>query len=157
MTTSDQINEISAALSKAQGEMEGAKKESENPHFRSKYANLSSVWDACRAALSKHGLAVVQTVDSINHDIFVNTRLVHASGQWIQSSMPILMVKEDMQGMGSAITYARRYALAAICGVAQDDDDAEGTKNTGRVEGSATTHTIKNVTQVKKAVAKGEL
>lgn len=125
MMKSEQINELSAALAKAQGEMEGAKKDSTNPHFKSKYADIASVWEACRAALSKHGLSVIQTLDDDDKGPYLLTTLCHASGQWLSSKCGLILVKNDMQGLGSAITYARRYSLAAICGVAQEDDDGE--------------------------------
>lgn len=126
MQQSENISELSAALSKAQGEITCAVKDSTNPHFKSKYADLSSVWNACRAPLSKNGLAVIQTMDSTPEGkIILITTLSHSSGQWIRSSLPVLMSKMDAQGMGSALTYTRRYSLSAIVGVAPDDDDAE--------------------------------
>jgi hypothetical protein len=122
MTKSEQINELTAALAKAQGEMGSASKSSTNPHYKSKYADLAAVWDAVRGPLSKYGLSVIQTIDGTS----LTTMLCHSSGQWISGSMSLLIVKQDMQGLGSATTYARRYALSAICGVAQDDDDGNG-------------------------------
>lgn len=124
MMKSETINDLAQALSKAQSEMESAKKDAANPHFRSSYATLASVWDAIRGPLSKHGLSVVQTIEQSEHSAHLTTTLLHASGQWLSSTMPLLISKQDMQGLGSAITYARRYSLAAICGIAQDDDDA---------------------------------
>lgn len=126
---SETINELATALAKAQGEIASASKSSENPHFRSRYADLASVWDACRASLSKNGLSVIQTVGQDEAGFVLNTTLCHSSGQWIESQMHLLLAKQDMQGLGSAITYARRYSLASIVGVAQDDDDAEGAVN----------------------------
>lgn len=135
MTQSDQLNELSAALAKAQGEMQGASKDSENPFFKSNYADLASVWAACRGPLSKNGLSVVQTTGHFesNDNLSLLTTLLHSSGQWIRGIMPVKPVKSDPQGMGSAISYARRYALAAIVGVYQVDDDAEGAQ--GRTQG----------------------
>jgi len=118
---SEQINELAKALSVAQGAMFGAKKESANPFFKSRYADLGSVWDAIRKPLSDNGLSIVQTVDG---DRLV-TILMHGSGQWIDSSYPITAKDNSPQAIGSALTYARRYALAAIVGVYQTDDDAE--------------------------------
>lgn len=121
---SDLINEISAALAKAQGEMGGAHKSAANPFFKSKYADLESVWDACREPLAKNGLAVIQTVEqTAQGDSVLITTLSHSSGQWFQSVFPLRPVKNDPQGMGSAITYARRFSLSAIVGVYQTDDD----------------------------------
>lgn len=125
MQTSDQINEIATALAKAQGEIKGAAKDSTNPHFKSSYADLSSVWDACRAALSKHGLSVIQTPDTTADGVFLYTTLAHSSGQWIRGVMPVRPVQDTPQGLGSALTYARRYSLASMVGVAPEDDDGQ--------------------------------
>jgi len=125
MTSSDQIGDIAAALAKAQGAMKNAHLNKTNPHFRSKYADLAGIRDAVTPALSANGIAVVQVVQSEVVEgvarVSVVTRLVHASGQWFESALPIPTGK--MQEMGSAITYARRYALSAICGIAADEDD----------------------------------
>lgn len=123
MTTSDQVNEIAAALAKAQAQMKNAVLNKVNPHFKSKYADLAGIRDAVTPALTAHGIAVVQTLDvSVEERYFVRTRLMHASGQWIESLCPIIGMG-DMQKMGSAVTYARRYSLSAICGIAADEDD----------------------------------
>lgn len=122
MERSSEIIEIAKALSKAQGEMEHASKSEENPHFRSKYADLASVWDALRKPLSSNGLAIVQTLGSETAD-FLETMLVHSSGQFFISRYPLRPVKSDPQGFASAITYARRYSIMAITGIAPDDDD----------------------------------
>lgn len=121
MNKSEQINELAAALAKAQGVMEGAKKDAENPFFKSNYADLASVWDACRKPLSDNGLSIVQLVN----DKLLETILMHASGQWVRSTVPLNPVKNDPQGLGSCISYMRRYSLAAMVGVYQVDDDAE--------------------------------
>jgi hypothetical protein len=123
MQTSEQINELAAALAKAQGQIQGAVKDSTNPAFKSRYADLASVWDACRMALSANGLAVVQGPALADRGVSVTTRLLHSSGQWAESTLILPMDKATAQGAGSAITYARRYALAAMVGVAPDDDD----------------------------------
>jgi len=124
-TTSEQIAELATALAKAQGSMGGALKDSANPFFKSKYADLESVWTACRKALSENGLAVIQTTDHSEIGVRIITTLVHASGQWIRGVLPVLAKDQTPQGIGSAITYARRYALAAMVGVYQTDDDGE--------------------------------
>lgn len=121
------ISELATALAKAQSEIEGAKKSSDNPFFKSKYADLSEVISASRPALTKNGLSVVQVmVPGESGRTILVTTLLHVSGQWVRSYYPILPVKSDPQGVGSAITYARRYSYAALVGVAQEDDDAEG-------------------------------
>ncbi len=133
MNQSEQINELSKALSTAQGQMSFAKKDSRNPFFKSSYADLSSVWDACREPLTSNGLSVIQTFDA-NHDggeVIVVTTLAHQSGQWISSRLKMPLVKKDPQGLGSAITYGRRYSLAAIVGVIADEDD-DGNAATGK-------------------------
>lgn len=128
MHRSEQINELATALAKAQAEMEGASKERENPHFRSKYADLGAVWDAIREPLSKHGLSVTQWMRSAGgdgvHAVEVETLLLHASGQWISDTFAVPVSKVDAQGYGSAATYCRRYALMAAVGIAPVDDDA---------------------------------
>jgi hypothetical protein len=122
---STEIGELAAALAAAQGEITGALKDSKNPFFKSSYADLASVWDACRVSLSKNGLAVIQTASTSDAGAAViTTTLAHKSGQWIRGTLAMMPVKSDPQGMGSALTYARRYALAAMVGVAQVDDDA---------------------------------
>lgn len=122
---SEQINELAAALAIAQGKITGALKDSANPFFKSKYADLASVWDACRTHLSENGLAVIQVASTgDNGAAVITTTLAHKSGQWVRGTLALKAVKEDPQGMGSAYTYARRYALAAMVGVAQIDDDA---------------------------------
>lgn len=124
MTTSEQINEIAAALSKAQGEMKPAVKDATNPHFRSKYADLAANVEAARGALAKHGLSVVQEPTTTERGIAVATRLMHSSGQWIQfDPLTVPLSKADAHGVGSATTYARRYALGAALGLVAEDDD----------------------------------
>lgn len=127
MSQSETLDELFAALSAAQGKMHGAKKDRDNPHFKAKFAGLSATWDACREALSENGLAVVQTVEPTADGNFLVTTLGHKSGQWIRGEVPLIMDREGMQPLGSAITYARRYGLQAAIGIAPvDDDDAEG-------------------------------
>lgn len=122
---SDQLGELAKALAAAQGQMENAKKDSKNPHFGSSYADLASVWDACRAALSSNGLAVVQTVSAGDHgaSVTVHTLLLHSSGQFIREALTLPVAQKTPQGVGSAITYGRRYSLAALVGIAQEEDD----------------------------------
>lgn len=124
MNKSEQINELAAALAKAQGQMEGAKKDSENPFFRSKYADLASVVEAIRGPFAEHGLSYVQAPTPVEGErVCVETILLHASGQWIANMVDLPVTKQDAQGYGSALTYARRYGLQAIAGVAAEDDD----------------------------------
>lgn len=124
MKTSDTITKIADALVKAQSAMKPAIKDSRNPHFNSRYADLASVWDAIREPLTSNGLSVVQMVGSNELEkTTLTTRVTHVSGEWIESTWQIPVGKQDPQGLGSAISYARRYALASAIGVVQDDDD----------------------------------
>jgi len=123
-----------------------AKKDSKNPFFKSSYADLSSVWEACKEALTQNGLAVVQTMSSDNAQPMLDTILLHKSGQYIGGTQ-LLELKErnNPQAMGSAITYARRYGLASLVGVISDeDDDAEIAMNRP-VKGIVTPHNQKAV------------
>lgn len=123
MNQSEQLNELAAALAKAQGQIEGAKKDSINQFFKSSYATLSNVWDACRKPLSDNGLSIIQCPEESENGIVIETMLIHSSGQWIKSRYAIPVSKLDAQAVGSAITYGRRYALSAIVGIAPEDDD----------------------------------
>lgn len=134
---SEQINELAAALAKAQSEMHGARKDTQNPFFKKNYADLQAIWEACREALTKNGLSVAQVVDTIASMQVLVTFLLHSSGQWISSAYPLRPVKDDPQGMGSAISYARRYSLAAMVGVYQTDDDAETAQNRNKSDPAA--------------------
>ncbi len=125
MNKSESIAGLAAALAKAQGAMKGAVKDSANPFFKSKYADLASVVEAIRSAFSANGLSYVQTVQSSELDeVRVETMILHSSGEWISCGVLALPVsKNDAQGYGSALTYARRYSLSAAVGVAPEDDD----------------------------------
>ncbi len=122
--TSETIDLLATALCEAQGEFEDAKKEANNPHFHRTYADFASVKDACQPALTKYGLAVVQFPGGDGQKIWVTTRVLHKSGQWMQGTLVLTPVKGDPQAAGSAITYARRYSLMAVLGIAPVDDDA---------------------------------
>lgn len=121
--TSDAINDLADALAKVQGEVEGASKGRVNPAFKSKYAELSDVWDAIRAPLAKHGLSVIQAPGRNGADVVLTTRIMHKSGQWLESDVWAAPTKGDVQGVGSTITYLRRYSLMAMIGVCPEDDD----------------------------------
>lgn len=125
MNKSESVAGLAAALAKAQGQMKGAIKDSANPFFKSKYADLASVVEAIRAAFSANGLSYIQTVEPSEKDeVRVETTLLHSSGEWISCGVLSLPVsKVDAQGYGSVLTYARRYSLSAAVGVAPEDDD----------------------------------
>lgn len=136
MKHSEQINEIAAALAKAQGQIKNAKKDSANPFFKSTYADLAAVAEACRPQLAANGIAVVQA-PSASEDgrVSVETMLLHASGQWMSETVSVKPKDDGAQALGSVITYLRRYSLAAFAGVAPEDDDgnaAVGHGNTAK-------------------------
>ena len=134
MRTSENINEIAAALAKAQGAIAGAVKDSTNPHFRSGFASLASVMDALREPFAAHGLSYVQPLSTAENAVVVTTRLMHSSGQWLEESLAVPLAKNDAQGLGSAATYGRRYTLSAMGGIAQVDDDGNAATASGPVE-----------------------
>ena len=122
---SPEIDKLASSLSKVQAELEGAKKESTNPFFKSNYADLHAVIKSAFPHLSKHGLSVTQGNEMIMGAVCVTTTLMHSSGQWIRSKVKLPLAKKDAQGVGAAITYGRRYGLSGIVGIAQYDDDAQ--------------------------------
>jgi len=133
MYQSEQINELATALAKAQGQMQHAIKDSSNPHYKSKYADLASVIDAIRAPLSENGLSFVQPIRIENDVTVLDTILFHSSGQWIKSSMIInveVANRNAIQALGSYITYSRRYSLSSLIGITQDDDDGNSSTQT---------------------------
>jgi hypothetical protein len=151
---SEQINELAAAMAKVQSKLTGAVKDSANPFFKSKYADLNSCWDACRKVLTDNGLAVIQTTDVNDFGPVLLTTLMHTSGQWIRGALPIKAKDDGPQAQGSGITYARRYALAAIVGLVQVDDDAEAAQGRGddRQSSAARAAATRNTNQYAKAV-----
>lgn len=123
MRTSESIDHLSLALSKAQGEMTGAKKGADNPFFKSHYSDLTMVIEAISQPFANNELAFVQGAEVADDKISVKTRIIHSSGQWIEAETTLPPTKEDAQGYGSAITYAKRYGLQALAGVPSIDDD----------------------------------
>lgn len=139
MNKSEQINELASALCKAQSMIKGAKEDSTNPHFRSRYASLQSYIDSAREPLHANGLSVTQLLTDINCEsmnlVSIETILMHSSGQWLSSVFSVPVSKVDAQGFGSAVTYARRYSFAAIVGIAPiDDDGTDATASAPKVE-----------------------
>ena len=126
MQKSESIVALAAALAKAQGEVENASKNAANPHFKSRYADLAEVLNTVRPVFAKHGLAVTQFPSFDGGVAHVETILTHSSGEWMAGTASAPVSKQDAQGVGSAITYLRRYSLAAVAGIAQEDDDANG-------------------------------
>lgn len=131
MKMSESIAAISAALVKAQSQIEDAVKDSANSHFKNKYADLTSVRAAIRKPLADNGLCVVQGPRRAEGGVEVETMILHTSGEWISEAVFIPVNKWDAHGTGSAITYGRRYGLMSLLCVGTDDDDgnASGTRN----------------------------
>lgn len=125
MKTSETIDELAKALVKAQSQMGGAVADSNNPFFKSKYADLGSVVKAIKEPFCENGLSYVQFPCTSERGVGVTTRLIHVSGQWLEQEYTLPLTKQDPQAAGSAITYARRYALQAIAGIPTADDDGE--------------------------------
>lgn len=123
MNRSDSLEKFAPAFVKAQREVKGARKSSVNPHFKSRYADLAEVEDACLDALNAQGIAVLQPVRSDGPTAIVTTLLLHESGEWLSEDLGLTAVQNTPQALGSAITYGRRYGLAAMVGVAPEDDD----------------------------------
>ena len=132
MKKSESIIELSKALNKFQKDLRPAKKTSENPFFKSSYADLVAVWEAIKEPLAKHGLSVAQPMGCTESGMpLVETILCHESGEWIAGELPIKPKKDDPQSLGSAITYGRRYSLSAMLGLVTEEDD-DGEKAMGR-------------------------
>ena len=129
MTSSENIGAIAPALIKAQSQMQGISKEGKNPAFKSKYVTLDSILDTLRPILTSNGLMLTQgsqqpeTMQSVT----VESRIIHTSGEWISTTVTIPVTKPDAHGLGSALTYGRRYSVSALLAISADeDDDANG-------------------------------
>lgn len=123
MRHSDSLASLGAALAKAHAELDNVTKDASNPHFKSKYATLAAITDTTRPVLAKHGLSLIQMPSYADGVVQVETMLLHSSGEWISETAGAPAPKLDPQGVGSAITYLRRYAQSAFCNIAQEDDD----------------------------------
>jgi len=123
MKTSESIKELASALNKAQSEMSGAKKGSNNPFFKSKYADLAEVINCAKDALHNNGLSISQFPIAEDNRAGVETILMHVSGEYLGNVLLLPCAKQDPQGAGSAITYARRYAYQSVLGIPSEDDD----------------------------------
>ena len=153
MTRSESIKEIASALNKAQAEMTGAKKGSNNPFFKSKYADLGSVIDALKTPFADNGLSFSQFPLSEEGQAGVETILMHSSGEWMISTLLLPIKKKDPQGVGDAVTYARRYALQSIAGIPAEDDDGNSNINNQSKPSKPIASTDKGVDEIKAAVA----
>ena len=133
MNKSENIGALAKALAAAQSEMKAAKKGNANPFYKSKYADLATIWDVIRAPLAKQGIAVLQTSSTTIVDgkvgVTVTTMLAHESGEWIEDSLTLFPKAADPQSIGGAVTYGRRYGLSVTGAVAEDEDDDGNTAN----------------------------
>lgn len=136
MQKSESIGHLAKSLAQAQAQMSVAKKDSANPFFKSKYADLAAVVDAIKKPLADNGLSYAQLTDIDDGGVIVETVLMHESGEWLSGRLRMKPVKDDPQGVGSCITYARRYGLQAMIGVPSDDDDGNA------ASGKATAKTL---------------
>ena len=128
-----EIKDFVSALAKAQGVMKPAVFNKVNPHFKTRYADFTSCMDACRQPLSDNGIAVMQYCETIEGKLNLVTMLAHVSGQWVKSEFPLIASKMDSQGIGSAMTYAKRYNLCGMVGIVADEDvDDDGEASVGR-------------------------
>ena len=144
MRQSESIALLASALAKAQGTIAPALKESVNPHFRSHYADLAAIWEVCRKPLTSNGLSVIQApTDCADGRVGLETRLIHSSGEWIESLVSTRLSKDDAQGIGSALTYLRRYSLASIVGVTATDDDDGNAASAPQAQAVATAKAYK--------------
>jgi hypothetical protein len=128
MNTSETLDLIAPALLAAQKEINNASKDAKNPHFRSSYASLGSVIEAVKEPLNKQNISVIQSLSEGNDGLYLSTRLLHVSGQWIEDTAYSPLPKADPQGVGSATTYLRRYSLAALLCITQEDDDGNAAR-----------------------------
>lgn len=120
---SAELGKLFEALAKAQAEMRPAVMDMKNPHYNSRYASLTSIQDAYREPLAKHGLALIQQIFFDGDAYWIRTLLGHSSGQWLSNEFKLLIEKSNMQGLGSAVTYARRYGISSLVGVVDTEDD----------------------------------
>lgn len=152
MKCSESIVRLAASLAKAQGEMENAAKRSVNPHFKSKYADLAEIVNTARPVLTRHGISLIQIPSYDGQVALVETVLLHESGEWISGVSSSSLQKADPQGIGSATTYLRRYAVAAFCFLAQENDDANaathGQNRQPKSEPKATKAQVRKITQL---------
>ena len=132
MNKSEQINDLAAALAAAQAELRNPVFDSQNPHFKSKYADLAEVLNTVRPVFSENGLSIIQSTEFDGALVSVTTTIAHKDGGYVSSKASCVPSKTDAQGVGSATTYLRRYSLASACGVAQEDDDGNSSAHNGK-------------------------
>ncbi len=129
IVTSPTIEKIAPALAQSQALMGAAAKDAKNPHFNSRYADLASVWSAFRDAFATHSLAVIQSPAIDGNHVRMVTRILHASGEWIEGSIEATAKDASPQSIGSCVTYLRRYGASALIGIVSDDDDGQAAQS----------------------------
>lgn len=135
MITSENINELAKAMSLAQSQMKPAIKDSNNPHYKSRYSDLSSVWESIREPITSNGMTIWQDVIAQDKSVSVTTRIIHHSGQWVEfGPLTIPISKQDAHGVGSGIAYSKRYALCAAVGVVSSDEDDDANHAVGKAK-----------------------
>jgi hypothetical protein len=164
MEHSESITNLAKSLVEFQGKVKDPAKDKDNPFFKSKYVGLDSLLDAVRPVLSACGLSFIQSPSGNGQDISITTLLMHTSGEWLQSDpFTLRATKNDAQGTGSAVTYARRYSLSSILGVAWDDDDdanrcvgktTKSSQNGNQAQKSTTPQTVNDYYQLVTAYAR---
>ncbi len=155
MKTSESVKEIYGALASAIGEIPNPPKNATNPHFKNRYADLSGILDTVKPILKKNGLAVVQGVETESNLVKIQTRIIHVSGEWIESELTLQAAGTDPQKIGSAITYGRRYSISSMLNIAADDDD-DGEENRKK-ENQKAPEPVKTQNQQKPAPVKTPL
>jgi len=129
MKTSEGIGHVAEALAKAHTEISSIERDGKNPHFKSRYATLDQILESVRPILAKNGLIIVQSSDDGSEDhkyINVKSAVIHLSGEWIETSVQIPVSKNDAHGLGSALTYGRRYSLGALLAISTQEGDDDG-------------------------------
>lgn len=144
MNRSESIGKIASALVKAQSQMGNAVKDSKNPFFKSTFADLNSIREATLPALNANGISVLQPTTVIDEKSYVETTLIHESGEFLSSLFEVVVAKQnDPQAFGSAVSYARRYSLQSFLNVGSVDDDAEGATNRNAQSSQRATVSVK--------------
>lgn len=157
MIISSEISELATALAKAQGAMDSATKSNVNPHFKSRYADLAAVREAMREPFAANGLSVVQGLRTVTNGIEVETILFHSSGQSIRETLMVPTPRFDAQGLGSAATYGRRYALMSMIGLASEDDDGNAATGSGKPMLQSVTSNEQTITDEQAASVKSKI
>jgi len=155
MKMSDSIAQLAEALAKAQGQIDDASKGSKNPFFNSKYADLAAVRAVIREPLAVNDIAVVQFPRSLSGEVEVETMLTHKSGEYMSETLRLPVGKWDAHGIGSAITYARRYGLMSLLGIATDDDDGNAAVEKAPQKFAPQTNVMPLMDKASEAASKG--